>query len=361
MKVIKAILIGILGLLILLFASLVTLYMVRINDIRLQQSHMDDLALLYQDYQSIDESQFYAFDISDESIKLNDIQLLASHNSYKKTGLALGRLFVGLGDSFAEARALKYGYLSLTNQFELGIRSMEFDVRLRNETFEITHVPLVDSSSVAVDFKRALEEIKLYSTNNPNHLPMIFIIEMKDDWMVLDPSLNAFDQEALIQFDALIQEVMTDSLMTPQDIISDGKTLRQTIKEDGWPSLNTLLGRSFFVIHPGTYSQMYANIDPNLDQLSVFIGAYSDQSLEPYASFFVENNPFDEEIPGLIEENFMVRTRIDANLIFDRVRMEQAIASGAQILTSDFLVGRSDIKPQDIIYLSEGKMVIRKS
>ncbi len=54
------------------------------------------------------------FDINDPSIKLDDIQMLASHNSYKKVGPAIGRFFVGLGDSFAEAKALNYGYQSIT-------------------------------------------------------------------------------------------------------------------------------------------------------------------------------------------------------------------------------------------------------
>ena len=41
-----------------------------------------------------------------EDIKLNEIQMLASHNSYKKRGVPLGKLFIGLGDSFEEADAL---------------------------------------------------------------------------------------------------------------------------------------------------------------------------------------------------------------------------------------------------------------
>jgi len=190
---------------------------------------------------------------------------------------------------------------------------------------------------------------------------MIFLIELKDDWMVLDPNLKAFDTSALWALNDLIEDVMNDYIITPQAIKSDDKSLRQTITEDGWPSLNTLLGKSFFVIHPGKYSQMYAEMDANLENLSVFIGAYSDQSTASYASFFVVNNPFDEVIETLVQNNFIVRTRIDSELQFDQARMDRAIFSGAQILTSDFLIGRSDLSVTDVIYLEQQKMVIRKS
>lgn len=35
-----------------------------------------------------------------------------------------------------------YGYRTLTEQLESGIRTMEWDVRLRRGRFELTHVPI---------------------------------------------------------------------------------------------------------------------------------------------------------------------------------------------------------------------------
>jgi hypothetical protein len=56
----------------------------------------------------------------------------------------------------------------------------------------------------------------------------------------------------------------------------------------------------------------------------------------------------------------MVRTRIDSNLEFDQTRFDDAIQSGAQILTTDFSVGRSDLDSDDVIYLDNDKMIIKK-
>jgi hypothetical protein len=347
---------------ILFFMSAGYLFLIRVNDLRLENKHHRALVDYYaNDYVPIDESQFLNFDISDTSIKLSDIQMLATHNSYKKTGSALGRFFVGLGANFDEARALNYGYLPLTTQFELGIRSMEFDIRLRNDRFEITHVPLVDSSSVSVTLLGALHEIKLYSANNTNHIPMIFLIEIKDDWMMLDPKLQTIDHEALITLNQLIFEHMEGYIITPKDIRGEDKTLKETIINDGWPSLYELKGKSIFVIHPGKFSHMFAEAFDDHDDLSVFIGAYHDHLDHDYASFFVHNTPDLEIIGHLVSMGFMVRTRIDENLMFSQSRMTLAIETGAQILTSDFTIGRSDLNPNQFIHLHNNKMVVKKS
>jgi hypothetical protein len=362
MKIIKWILISILGTILMFLMMAGYLFLIRVNDYRLENRHHKRLISYYEnDYVSINESDFLDFDITDTSIALSDIQILATHNSYKKTGPALGRFFVGLGADFDEARSLKYGYLPLTDQFERGIRSMEFDIRLRNNRYEITHVPLVDSSSVSVTLKGALEEIKLYSIHNPDHVPMIFLLEIKDDWMMLDPKLNEIDGQALIKLNDLITTHMGAYLISPKDVMEPNMTLRESLIEFGWPSVYALRGKSIFVIHPGKYSTLFDETFTNHQDLSVFIGAYHDQQDKDYASFFVHNTPDIEIISGLVNQNFIVRTRIDSGLVFSQERMQLAIDSGAQILTSDFTNGRSDVNIQDVIYLKNNKMVVKKT
>lgn len=362
MRFLKWILIVILSLVTLFFMMAGYLYLVRVNDLRLERRHHRELTAYYgDDYVPIDESQFINFDPMDPSITLADIQILASHNSYKKNGPALGHFFVGLGENFDEARALDYGYQPLTTQFELGIRSMELDVRLRAGRFEITHVPLVDASSVSVTLEGALNEMKLYSDHNPDHMPMIFLLEIKDDWMMLDPKLESINEAALIDLNDLIASTLGDTLITPKDIMQGDLTLRETIIDHGWPSLSTMLGKHIIVIHPGTYSQMFATTFSDRSNLNVFIGAYASEQDQDYASFFVENTPNIETIGALVDQNFIVRTRIDADLSFTDERMTTAIQSGAQILTSDFVIGRSDLDEAAIIFLGNRKTVVVKS
>lgn len=77
-------------------------------------------------YKTVDESKFIEdFNLNENDLKLNEIQLLATHNSYKRYGNALGKLFVRLGDSAEEAMNMKYSYAPLTEQLNTGIRSFE--------------------------------------------------------------------------------------------------------------------------------------------------------------------------------------------------------------------------------------------
>ncbi|MCD4827261.1 MAG: hypothetical protein K8Q99_05745 [Acholeplasmataceae bacterium] len=361
-KTIIITLIAILSIVLLFGLIVLRLFLVRVFDINAQEKHIKQLKTYYDssDYQSIDENQFVNFDLDDETIRLNDIQMIASHNSYKKIGPAIGRFFVGLGDSFEEARALNYGYKNITEQLEAGVRSFELDVRYRNQSFELTHVPLVDSSSQAVSFELLLEEIYLFSSHQTGHIPIIILLEIKDDWMILDPQLEKMDQEAFILFDELIKEQIKDHLFQPSDMLIGDDTLKEIIMNQGWPSLTELLNKVIFVMHPDSYNQIYFDIDDSLSSQAMFIGSYYSENPEEYASFFVQNDVDIDLIKTLVDQNYMVRTRMDTQLIFDEQRYLDAIESGAQILTTDLSIGRFDLDVSDYIYLNSEFMIVKK-
>lgn len=359
-RTLKALLITILSLVILLGLVIVRLFAIKIYDSQVQIRHMKNLVEMYEDdYTPIDESQFIDFNRFDETTRLNEIQMIASHNSYKKMGSSLGRFFVGLGDSFEEARALKYGNRSLTEQFESGIRSMEFDVRKRKSSFVLTHVPLVDNSSVAPDFAMALEEIYLYSSHNPTHIPMIFLVEVKDDWMILDHALQVIRTEELTQLNNLLKDKLGDVLYTPNDFMEPGLTVNETIETHGWPTVSSLLGKVIFILHPSHMNALYEGIDPTLKTLNMFIGSYENDLEHAYASFVVHNEVNATRIQELLAQGYIVRTRIDENLVYDNQRDILARLSGAQILTTDFSIGRKDIKQAEIIYLNTYTVIKR--
>jgi hypothetical protein len=370
LKILKFIILLVISLVIIFVAMFSYLFMIRVNDIRLQKIHLEDLHTYYNNnYVAIDESQFINFNVDDEQIRLNDIQMLASHNSYKKTGPALGRFFVGLGENFDEARALNYGYKTLTYQLENGIRSMEWDLRLRHEQFELTHVPIVDNSSVAPSVSLALEELNLFSEHNPNHLPVIIILEIKSDWMMLDPALKEIKNDELKQLDQLLINTLGNHLYKPNDFMRDMQeihhfdetlSMRDVIQNYGWPSIKSLLGKYLFVIHASGYTTPYYEQDTTFASQAMFLSVYASQIERPYASFVIQNTPDIEIIQPLVNQNFIVRTRIDSNLIFDQSRFQTAIESKAQILTSDFIIGRSDLTPELMISLQDHKMIIIK-
>jgi len=360
-KILKIVLIAILSMVTVFVLIVFRLYAIKIYDSVLQQNHLKKLKAYYEDnYVEVDETQFVNFDRFDDETTLDEIQMLASHNSYKKTGSDLGRFFIGLGDSFEEARALKYGYNNLTEQFESGIRSMEFDLRKRKSSFVLTHVPLVDNSSVAPDFASALEEINLYSLNNPTHIPIVILLEIKEDWMILDHALQDIEKEELIELDELLVNKLGTRLYKPSDFIQDGLTLRETIVAQGWPTVTSLLGKVIFVLHPNNMNQTYLDIDDSLESQSMFIGSYADELDTDYASFVVQNEVDVTLINSLVANQFIVRTRIDESLVFDQMRMDDAIMSGAQILSSDFTKGRKDLD-QDVMITLYNYTVIKRN
>ena len=362
-KLLKVMISIILSVVMLFFLIIIRFYGIKIVDTTQQSRRLKELKLYYEseNFIPIDDQEFADFDLNDETIKLNDIKMLASHNSYKKNSTALGRFFVKLGSSKAEADALNYEYKTLTDQFRAGIRSMEFDLRLRKTQFTLTHVPLVDNSSVAPDFSMALEEIALYSLNNPNHVPIIILMEIKDDWMILDHALQKIDQDKLIILNTLIKEKLGERLFQPHELIEENKTLKETINESGWPSLSSLRGKVIMVLHPGGFTSEYVDIDPTLLELAMFPSVYADQVTRDYTAFVVENNPESTQIPVLINQNYIVRTRIDSDLYFTNELMQSALLSGAQILTSDYTIARSDLSVTQMIYLATNKTVIRRT
>ncbi len=362
-KVIKVLLIAILSIVLLFVFIVIRLFAIKIVDSNLQINHMKELTAYYDaaDFVPLDDGQFSNFDLNDPSIKLNDIQILASHNSYKKRGSAIGKLFVGLGDSFAEANALKYGYKNFTDQFESGIRSMEIDLRLRKTSFVLTHVPLVDNGSVAPDFAMALEEIKLFSDNNPNHIPIIMLMEIKDDWMILDHALQSIGSEQLEMLDNLLFEKLGDTLFIPSEMMESGKSIQETVTTTGWPSVQSLLGKVIFVLHPGSFTTPYYELDQTLSSQAMFLGVYKDDVNQDYASFVVHNDIDVASISELVDQGYIVRTRIDDYLVFEQENFDQALLSGAQILTSDFTIGRSDLSETKFIFFTNNKMIVRRT
>lgn len=358
LKIIAGIFLG----LIIVFVGLILFFqLIRIRDLYEQKQYLNNLATVYEDYNPVDESEFTSFTTADENLYLNEIQLLASHNSYKKRGTNIGKLFVGLGDSFEEARKLRYGNPKLTTQLNQGIRSFELDVRVRKDQFEAIHVPLVDNSSTAPNFALGLQEIALWSTNNPTHIPLFILLELKNDWMILDPALKDFTDESLLELDQLIATSFGSHLITPNDIKGNADSLKEAVNTNGWPLLTDTLGKVIVILHPGDYTDQYVQLDASLDSLHMFPAVSLSSADANYAAFVVHNNPNPVEIQPLINDNFIVRTRADADLIPDETGLSEALLSGAQLISSDFIPGHT-IKGYDFIcYLEDKKTIIKNT
>ncbi|MFP4286932.1 MAG: Ca2+-dependent phosphoinositide-specific phospholipase C [Candidatus Izemoplasmataceae bacterium] len=347
---------------ILLFLSLITAFfalVIYFNTIRLVdvvQHERQIRALSNQEITPLDESAFMNFTESDE-LRLNEVQFIASHNSYKKNITRLGQLFVGLGENFDEARALRYHQPSLTTQLNRGVRSFELDMVYRYNRFELIHVPLVDQSSNAPLLHRAFDEMLLWSQNNPNHFPVIILIEAKEDFAFLDPFIKPYNDDILLEFNALIIDSFEDKLLTPNDLLIDNRPLKTLLDEDGWPLVNDLLGKFIIVMHPSAVNDSYLALDPSLKTLNAFVGNHTDEGF--HTSFIVSNNPFEtEKINGYIDQNLIVRTRLDSNLTLHDDALEAVTLSGAQIVSTDFFPSHSLNNPF-VAYLENTFTIIK--
>lgn len=324
----------------LIFTSLVAIFLalviyfntIRMVDLLTHERHLRDL--IENPPRAVDESTFMNFSSSDD-VRLNQVQLIASHNSYKKNITRLGQLFVGLGENFDEARALRYAHPNLTTQLNKGVRSFEFDVVYRANRFELIHVPLVDQSSNAPLLNRAFDEIILWSDNNLNHFPIIILIEPKEEFLFLDPFITPFDTSSLEKLNQEVGDKFEDKLLKPRDLLIDERPLKTLLNDEGWPRVNDLLGKVIVVMHPGRINDAYLSIDSSLNTLNLFPGNYSDEGT--HTSFIVSNNPYEtEKINGFIDQNLIVRTRLDSNLIINEDALEAVRQSGAQIISTDY-------------------------
>src|ERR1051325_5156853 len=143
----------------------------------------------------------------DDLVHLNEIQVLGTHNSYHiQPRRALFETLVNFSDMF---RAWEYTHPPLDEQFEHeGIRQIELDVfadpqgglyairrglelidedpesgipELSQPGFKVLHVQDLDFETRCLTFVSFLQTIKAWSEAHPRHLPIMILIEAKDD------------------------------------------------------------------------------------------------------------------------------------------------------------------------------------
>ena len=211
----------------------------------------------------------------DDQLRLNDAQVLGSHNSYHVIQppevMELLRLF-----SPELADSLEYSHLPLPEQFsDQGIRQIELDVfadregglyadpagpRLAQIPFEadpamlepgfkVFHVQDIDQTSTCPTFVACLEEVREWSAEHPGHLPIMILVEVKQD-EIPDPVNAGFVIPELIgpdDLDALDDEIRSvfedDEVITPDEVRGERATLEEAVLSDGWPTFAESRGR----------------------------------------------------------------------------------------------------------------------
>jgi hypothetical protein len=306
-----------------------------------------------------------------DALKLNQIQIIGSHNSYKQAIEDPLMKMIVANDS--STIGLNYRQLPIKEQLDRGIRGLEIDVlhdpsggryshpvglrELENKGFsplpfdslnelsqiglKVLHVPDIDFRSHCLTFLNCLTEIKEWSDANPDHLPIIITINPKDSGVKKEgfTSVLPFSTNVLDSLDQEIFSVIpTSRLITPDFIKGSHSSLREAVTTKGWPPIDSLRGKLLFVLDAGkSITAMYINPSPTGKPMFVNV----DEN-DPNAAFFIMNDPIvqREDIKEKVRAGFMVRTRADADTrearTGDYSRFEAAVASGAQLISTDY-------------------------
>lgn len=335
------------------------------------------------------------FSPTQEKLRLNQIQVIGTHNSYHiQPSHRINSLLSGLGVAKELTQSLEYTHLPLQQQLEFhGIRQIELDVFadpigglyanpvgpllggfpvesdfpqfdrniMTSSGLKVLHIQDIDYRTTCLTFISCLEEVKIWSNSNPNHAPILVLVEAKEQQ--IPPELSPpgipltvplpFDSAALDAIDAEILSVFpTEKLLTPDVVRGPFETLKQAILNQGWPTLNQSKGKLMFALdNSGEIRQRYLEGHPSLQGRVLFTDSMLNDA---EAAFFKRDNPFDSEIPELVRQGYLVLTRADADTIEarlnDSTRRDTALASGAQFISTDYPVPDLQISPYSVSF-----------
>lgn len=306
-----------------------------------------------------------------EGVRLNQIQVIGTHNSYHIAPSPPMLAFMALARP-QDAAAIDYTHRPLAEQFsELGVRQIELDIfadpqgglyaqplatkmapgvappsdpagLLRKPGIKVLHLQDVDFLTTVLTFKEALKQIKAWSDANPTHCPIMVLVEAKQD--APDARLTQpypFDAEQLDGIDSEILSVFErDRVLTPDDVRGDYGTLREAVLTRGWPLLDDVRGKVMFALdNTGPLRSAYLRGHPALRGRLLFVSVDEDH---PAAAFMKLNNAsgdFDR-IQQMVRRGFLVRTRADSDTRESRSNntstREKALASGAHFVSTDY-------------------------
>ncbi len=311
----------------------------------------------YKDYIPCDENKFADFDIDEaieSGVKYNEVQFVATHNSYQLDATEeCKRLYRAVSDityGFIEPGFAEFSMDTLTEQFELGIRSVELDIETvddkGNISFVVSHDPLYDNTSSCFDLELALEEIKLWSDHNPNHLPLTIIIEPKKNVAPIRNMKN-FKFEYAKVLDELLREKMGNTLLTPKDMMGEYESLKEMRENDGWLTLEETMGKIIFLLHDSNATSDYIKLDKSLKTQAMFPMLRFNDIDKSYASFIIDNEPdaaLKHESESIGRCNLIVRTRVDFFPFHPESRYNLANSCSSQIMSTDYPVRKGESK-----------------
>ncbi len=318
-----------------------------------------------------------------DELRLNQIQAIGSHNSYH---VAPPAELLGTLKKFNKgADAWNYTHPPLATQLELGVRQFELDVfadskgglfsnplglklaglsgakglkadpALSQPGIKVLHIPDADCWSTVPTLKQALTEMSAWSQQHPHHLPVMILLECKDQPQPPLPTKpEAFTRECLLEMEKEILSVIPAArILRPDDVRGKEATLRDAVLKNGWPAVDSLRGKFLFCLdNTDAIRDRYLEGNTALENRLIFASA--PDAKHPAAGWFKRNDPVRDldGIRELVEAGFLVRTRADESKP-DPLMKAKAFDSGAQWVSTDHFAGKNDT----LVSFGEASMV----
>ena len=315
-----------------------------------QVRHIAELERSYADGTApkIDDADFCNFDLQaalDDGMRLNELRYLATHNSYKQAISTETQVFYDYALFGACNGLYDYVFDTVTEQLNNGIRSIEIDLYKHKTAdgfdIKILHNCLTEASSSMADFELGLKELRMWSDYNEGHLPVIVLVEPKTSGI---GDFGAMDSEAFTYAFSLMETILGDKLYTPADAIGDYSTFAEMRAANDYPAVRDLTGKFVFLLHESKKKDSFTSLDETLLSQKMFYTAYASSLSKGksgvYADnvlFALANEPSDSELlEYAVDNNYIVRTRIDLHHIVSEERLTQGIESGTNIMSSDY-------------------------
>jgi hypothetical protein len=315
---------------------------------------------------------------SDAQVRINQIQVIGSHNSYH-AGLLPGMRAFLAKEKPDSLRGLDYAHQPLDKQFDGGVRQIELDIFadskggryahpagpaaeaaagvtvdsvndnfsgassevMMKPGFKVMHVQDLDQHSNCQPFTACLTIVRKWSSEHPRHLPIFVLVETKQGKPLKIPNATTPEPFTAAMFDALDLEIRSvfsaDEMITPDGMRGSYATPNEAARANAWPTLERARGKVIFLMDQRSAGPLYLEGHANLRGRVLFTNAAPGQ---PDAAFTEENDGTEQEIAALVREGYLVRTRTDADTKEGRsgstARRDHAMASGAQILSTDY-------------------------
>jgi hypothetical protein len=323
------------------------------------------------------------------NVPINHIQVIGSHNSYKQSiDPALFKL-IKEKDSVG-AKKIDYSHISLSQQLDLGLLDLEIDIYadtnggkyahpkgltwapkqapfdqqglMKEPGFKVFHIQDIDFRSNCLTFKQCLQELRRWSDRNKDHDPVFITMNAKDEPMK-KPGYTIPEKFTSAVFDqldqSLVENLGRENLITPDDVRGKYQTLQSAVLHNNWPSLKQAKGKFIFILdEKGRKRTAYIAHHPSLKGRILFADA---EPGTPESAIHIMNNPKKDlaKIRALVKKGYIIRTRSDSDTQEardnDKSTFKAALASGAQIITTDYYQKSTHFKSDYVISFDDGK------